>query len=137
LDRNKEIRIYNFVEDDEFDQLLFKKAIENIHAKKNIDIEYVTHNSTESVLNSGKCDHTKSVFVFDISLSGVTSYNFLLENTLELKKYPVFILTSSDNPADKKRYSELGIVTDFFLKPFFVHDLEQIILRIWELAEAE
>ncbi|EQC46039.1 response regulator [Bacteriovorax sp. Seq25_V] len=137
MDRNQEVRIYNFIEDDEFDQLLFKKAIENIHIKKDIKIEYVAHMTTEALLQYGSFENSRSVFIFDISIAGSTSYNFLVENLMVLKEFPVFILTSSDNPADKKRYLELGVVTEFFLKPFFVHDLEQIILRIWELAEAD
>ncbi len=72
-----------------------------------------------------------NMILFDLNMPHMDGWEFMdeLVKLPNASKVPVFVFTSSVNPADKERSYKYGIIRDFISKPLTVQKLNKI-LRI-------
>lgn len=65
----------------------------------------------------------------DINMPGMNGIEFLHEYARQSNRAVIVMLTTSENPDDKARATETGIISDFRIKPLSKEILEDVIAR--------
>ena len=81
---------------------------------------------------------TPSGFILDLNMPGTIKGIDVLRHIRtipELKECPVFIFSSSDNPADKRRCKDAG-ATEFIRKPEDIYDSEATMARLVKICRS-
>jgi len=123
----RKIELVYIVEDDLIASYVIKKIVDD-HSRIQSSIVYA--NGLEAFKALEKKDQIPDLILLDINMPVMDGWEFLeaFGNTPKEKDIPVFILSSSIDPEDKKRASTYkNEVKGFFSKPFTDKKLEEIL----------
>ena len=123
----KKIELVYIVEDDLITSFVIKKIIDD---HSNIQSSVVYTNGQEAFNALEKTDQVPDLILLDINMPVMDGWEFLeaFGNTPKENPIPIFILSSSIDPEDKKRASSYqNEVKGFFSKPFTDKKLEEIL----------
>jgi len=107
-------KIILLVDDDEDDQLIFKDAISEIF----INVKCLTaSNGKDAYSQLDKSSPAPSLIFLDLNMPVMNGFEFLkrVKDSLDHRKIPIIIYTTSDSPQDKKNTLDAGAVL-FFTK---------------------
>jgi two-component system chemotaxis response regulator CheY len=123
------------IEDDPDDVFLFKRALDRVQGdvERRIECEHVS-NGLESLLLIARediIDHLPDVLVLDLNMPRLDGIRFLrsLRTSLVLNELPVFVLTTSGEPAIHAEALRAG-ANKVFTKPNNADKLQEIVLEI-------
>jgi len=119
------------VDDDEDDNFFHEMEIVNNHLAEAVLVEDSGRKALD-YLRSGKEPHSDLIFL-DINMPGMSGWEFLDEyNKLDKdlqSKAMIFMLSTSENPADAQRARGWDFVTDYITKPLTKEVIEGIIAK--------
>ena len=117
------------VDDDETDQLIYKRVI----ARAGKLGEVISFYYADEALDFLKRDDRRKIDVIflDINLPRMSGFEFLETATQELgerfAEAVIVMLTTSLNPKDRERADEFEVVKSFINKPLTVDDVENVV----------
>ena len=117
------------VDDDETDQLIYKRVI----ARAGSPGEVISFYYADEALDFLKRDDRQKVDVIllDINLPRMNGFEFLEAATKELggrlAEIVIVVLTTSLNPNDRERAGEFDVVKSFINKPLTVDDVKSVV----------
>ncbi|MBM9577239.1 response regulator [Leptospira sp. 201903070] len=129
---NKKVSCILLIDDNNSDNYFHERVIR----KGNFADQVVAKQSGESALDylrgrSTSSDPRPDLIFLDINMPGMNGWEFLKEYDLlpeELQgKMVVVMLTTSDNPDDRAKAKEFGILSDFKTKPLTETMLQEIL----------
>lgn len=119
------------VDDDEDDNFFHEMEIKNNHLASAVVVEDSGRKALE-YLKSEKEPHCDLIFL-DINMPGMSGWEFLDEyNKLDSElqgRAMIFMLSTSENPADAERAKNWSFVSDYITKPLTREVIEGIIAR--------
>ncbi|MFN4083014.1 MAG: response regulator [Bacteroidia bacterium] len=110
------------IDDDPINNFVNRKLILKLKG----DCEIVEFLNAIDALNYLK-DNSADVIFLDLAMPDMDGWDFINEYTKMNLKYPVFVLTTSIDPEDKKRAEQYPVISGFFVKPLTVKETEAII----------
>ena len=117
------------VDDDETDQLIYKRVIARSRKLGDVVSFYYADDALDFLKRE---DRQKIDVIFlDINLPRMTGFEFLETATKELgerfAEAVIIMLTTSLNPKDRERAGKFDVVKSFINKPLTVDDLEDVV----------
>ena len=117
------------IDDESFDQLLYKRIMERSGLIKNV----ISFQLAEEALSYLKSKHREEIdaILLDINMPGMDGFEFLERMTSELGTMVsttiVVMLTTSLDPEDESRARSFEVVKAFFRKPLTVDAFREIV----------
>lgn len=125
------------VDDDEIQRLKFKKVCKEINCFNKI-YEAINGESALKFLND--TNYYFDLIISDLNMPRMNGFEFLLslKKSAKYKNTPVVIMSTSNNPSDLKKCSEIG-VSGYFTKPTKYSDYTNKVISLldyWTKSEA-
>ena len=124
-----QMRTVMSIDDESFDQLLYKRIIERSGLVQNF-ITFQMAEDALSYLRSEECEEIDVIFL-DINMPGMNGFEFLERVASEFgTAFPAIIvvmLTTSLDPEDESRARSFEMVKGFLNKPLTVDELQMIV----------
>ena len=128
LAEDKPIQLALLVDDESFDQMMYKRIIERSGLVAEIMGFLAADHALEFLLNNP--DRDIDVIFLDINMPRMDGFEFLEAATEQLghdfAKVCVVMLTTSLNPSDERRAREFELVKDFLNKPLTLEDVRNV-----------
>ncbi|MFN4123474.1 MAG: response regulator [Flavobacteriales bacterium] len=126
----KQIDRLMIIDDDEVVIFLAKLVINQFSSIKNID-SYTKPEEAYNDLKNGTVA-LPDIILLDLNMPIMDGWEFLdlLKDEHLITQVPIVILTSSIDPADKKKSSLYSNVIDFISKPLSQSKLEELIAKL-------
>ena len=115
-----------YVDDDADDRELLGEFMQKISPELKVIFAEDGLHAMELLDVTKKSKHLPCLIVLDLNmpyLNGIQTFERIKDDT-ELKRIPIVILTSGENPADKSFFSKEGIL--YFTKPVKLSDMEKL-----------
>ena len=129
----KKIDLAYIIDDDEIIFYLTKEIIKSVQFSKSTetfqDGLHAINNLKEAIK---KKEPLPDVILFDLNMPVMDGWEFVEEFLrLDLKKeIPLFVFTSSIDPADKEKANSFPTIKGFIQKPLTIHKLDKILRDI-------
>ncbi len=131
----KKINCILLVDDNPADNEFHKIIINDSRVCNKIQVATTGRNALDYIINSGKGDSEEfpkpDLIFLDINMPGMNGFEFLAEyHKLDEKlksKIVIIMLSTSLNPDDSERASQIQEVTEFMNKPLMSESLQQAI----------
>lgn len=122
--------IYIIIDDDPVNNFLCRETILVSKIKKNKIIDFTSSETALAFFNDDSIDafNKKYILILDIKMPKLNGWEFLEKFELLNKKIKqqveIYILTTSIDPRDKERASNLSYVKDLIIKPISTEYIE-------------
>lgn len=129
----KKIDLAYIIDDDEIIFYLTKEIIKSVQFSESTETfqdGLQAINKLKEVIKNG--EKLPDVILFDLNMPVMDGWEFVEEFLhLDLKKeIPLFVFTSSIDPADKEKANSFPAIKGFIQKPLTVHKLDKILRDI-------
>ena len=131
----KKLKCILLIDDNPDDNFYHERVINKINASEKVIAKTSAKEALEFLKEKKDAAKPPELILLDINMPGMNGWDFLVEYEKldpKLKSSAVVVmLTTSQNPDDKKRAESLGVISDFKTKPLTKESLEEIIERFF------
>jgi CheY-like chemotaxis protein len=128
---NKKLKCIMLVDDNADDNFYHERVIRKNNAADHIIIKQTALDALDYLKSEKNDDTHPDLILLDINMPGMNGWEFLEEYDKLEKRFQsraiVVMLTTSDNPDDKKKAKRSDVASDFKTKPLTPLMLEEII----------
>ena len=131
----KKINTLLLVDDDDIFQFLTRKIVEETNRVEQVNILSNGKEAIDFLKSSTKNKfHIPDIILLDLSMPIMDGWDFLKEyrliKTSLNKRIVIYIVSSSNNPADIERANAISDVTDYIIKPITKEVFTKLLDRI-------
>lgn len=131
----KKLKCILLIDDNPDDNFYHERVIKKCNAAEIVLAKTSVREALDFLKSKKEDDSPPELILLDINMPGMNGWDFLAEYELlndKLKSRAIVImLTTSQNPDDKKRAEEISSVSDFKTKPLTTESLEEIMNRFF------
>ncbi|MDF2457199.1 MAG: response regulator [Cytophagaceae bacterium] len=121
------------IDDNADDNFYHERVIRKSHTTDNIIVMHTAIDALEYLKSEKNNDTHPDLIFLDINMPGMNGWEFLVEyNKLEKRfqsRAIVVMLTTSDNPDDKKKAKSSDVASEFRTKPLTPVMLEEVVSK--------
>jgi CheY-like chemotaxis protein len=128
----EKIQCVLLVDDDDICNFLNKKVLNNAAITQNIQVAETAKEALRLLEHPciENCKNPELIFL-DLNMPGLTGWDFIEEYKKIKEKYSkdcvIVVLTTSDNPDDKKKAKEIAEIAEFRNKPLTYEMIREIV----------
>lgn len=122
--QDKPIRKIALIDDDETCHMIFGVILKRLNPDIQVEAFSNALDAYRMITTNG---FDASSIILDVNMPRMTGWQFLEELKVINYHIPVYMLTSSDDPRDRKRAEEFTNVRRYLIKPLRTDQLQEII----------
>ena len=131
----KKLKCILLIDDNPDDNFYHERVINKLNAAEKVLSKTSAKEALDFLKEKKDVAEPPELILLDINMPGMDGWDFLIEyEKLDPKlksRVVVVMLTTSQNPDDKKRAESMGVISDFKTKPLTKESLEEIIMRFF------